>query len=53
MPEATYQQLVDDVVISTAPTTGEPSPVVPQPEALERGIIAAWDSDYRERLGLG
>jgi len=23
------------------------------PEALERGIIAAWDPDYRERLGLG
>ena len=27
-------------------------PVTPQPEALERGIIAAWDPDYRERLGL-
>ena len=48
-----YRQLVEDVVITTVPTTGEPSPVVTQPEALERGIIAAWDSDYRERLGLG
>jgi crotonobetainyl-CoA:carnitine CoA-transferase CaiB-like acyl-CoA transferase len=53
VPEAAYQQLVEDVVISSVPTSGEPSPVVPQPEALERGIIASWDHDYRERLGLG
>ena len=52
LPEAQYRQLVEDVVIATTPTTGEPSPVVPQPEALERGIIAAWDADYRQRLGL-
>ena len=50
--EETYRQLVEDVVISTVPTSGEPSPVTPQPEALARGIIAAWDPDYRERLGL-
>ena len=48
---STYRQLVEDVVIATVPTTGEPSPVVPQPEALERGIIAAYDPDYRQRLG--
>ena len=53
VPDEHYRQLVEDVIITTVPTTGEPSPVVPQPEALERGIIAAWDPDYRERLGLG
>ena len=53
VPEATYEQLVEDVIITMVPTTGEPSPVTPQPEALERGTIAAWDPDYRERLGLG
>ena len=47
-----YRQLAEDVVIATVPTTGEPSPVTPQAEALQRGIIAAWDADYRERLGL-
>ena len=50
--EETYRQLVEDVVITTVPTTGEPSPVTPQAEALERGVIASWDPDYRERLGL-
>ena len=52
VPDGQYRQLVEDVVIATTPATGEPSPVVPQPEALARGIIAAWDPDYRERLGL-
>ena len=52
VPDATYEQLVEDVVITSVPTTGEPSPVTPQPEALERGVIAAYDPDYRERLGL-
>ena len=52
VPAPDYQQLIDDVVIATVPTTGEPSPIVPQPEALERGLIAAWDPDYRQRLGL-
>ena len=50
--EETYRQLMEDVVITTVPTTGEPSPVTPQAEALERGVIASWDPDYRERLGL-
>ena len=50
--EETYRQLVEDVVITTVPTTGEPSMVTPQAEALERGVIASWDPDYRERLGL-
>ena len=52
VPEPDYQQLIEDAVIAAVPTTGEPSPIVPQPEALERGLIAAWDPDYRQRLGL-
>ena len=50
--EEQYAQLVEDAVIATVPTTGEPSPRMPEPEALERGVIAAWDPGYRERLGL-
>ena len=37
MSDEQYRQLVEDVIVSTVPTTGEPSPVVPQAEALERG----------------
>ena len=39
-------------MITSVPTTGEPSPVTPEAEALERGVIASWDPDYREPLGL-
>lgn len=53
VPEAEYRRLAEDGVIATVPTTGEPSPVTPPAEALERGVIAGWDADYRERLGLG
>ena len=39
-------------LIATVPTTGEPSPQIPAEQALEKGLIAAWDPDYRERLGI-
>ena len=47
-----YQGLVDDAVVATVPTTGEPTPRVPETEALERGLLADWDPDYLEKLGL-
>ena len=50
--EASYQALVQDAVVATVPLTGEPTPRVPQDEALKRGLLAAWDPDYRQSLGL-
>ena len=50
--EASYQALVQDAVVATAPLNGEPTPRVLQDEALERGLLAAWDPDYKQRLGL-
>ena len=50
--EATYQQLVQDLVVGTVPTSGEPAPKVPQDQAVASGLLAEWDPDYRERLGL-
>jgi crotonobetainyl-CoA:carnitine CoA-transferase CaiB-like acyl-CoA transferase len=47
-----YQSLVDDAVVATVPTTGEPTPRVPETESLERGLLAGWDPNYLEKLGL-
>ena len=52
MDGADYQGLVDDAVVATVPTTGEPSPRIPESESLERGMIADWDPDYLNNLGL-
>jgi hypothetical protein len=47
-----YQSLVDDAVVATVPTTGEATPRVPELESLERGLLAGWDPDYLQNLGL-
>ena len=48
----TYQGLVKDAVVAKVPTTGEATPRVSEAESLERGLIADWDPDYRQNLGL-
>ena len=50
--EETYRSLVQDAVVATVPLTGEAAPRIPPEEQLERGLLAAWDPEYRERLGL-
>ena len=52
MDDGTYRELVQDAVIATVPSTGEPSSQIPPEQALERGLIAGWDPDYKERLGI-
>jgi crotonobetainyl-CoA:carnitine CoA-transferase CaiB-like acyl-CoA transferase len=52
MDDATYQGLVQDAVIATTPLTGEPAPRLSQEQAVASGLLAEWDPDYRERLGL-
>ena len=42
-----------DGLIAAVPTTGEPSPVLDPLELVERGQLAEWDPDYRQRLGVG
>ena len=51
--EETYRQLVEDVVITTVPTTGEPSPVTPQAEALERGVHSVVEPGLSGAAGPG
>ena len=48
----TYQGLVDDAVVAKVPTTGEATPRISESESLERGLIADWDPDYLQNLGL-
>ena len=50
--DAAYDQMVEDAVVATVPLTGEPAPREPEQEALRRGILAAWDPNYRQHLGL-
>ena len=50
-PDA-YDSLVQDAIISSVPTAGEPSPTPDPAEALARGQIATWDPEYRDRLGI-
>ena len=52
MAPGVYDELVQDAVIASVPTSGEPTPTVDPRELLARGQIAGWDPDYRERLGL-
>ncbi|PKB79212.1 MAG: hypothetical protein BZY88_14525 [SAR202 cluster bacterium Io17-Chloro-G9] len=47
-----YESLVQDAVVATVPLTGEATPRVAVEEALERGLLGAWDADYLEHLGL-
>jgi crotonobetainyl-CoA:carnitine CoA-transferase CaiB-like acyl-CoA transferase len=39
-------------VITTVPTSGEPSPTLDPQELVERRQLAEWDPDYRQRLGI-
>ncbi len=50
--DGTYQELVQDAVIATVPSTGEASPQIPRERALETGLIGAWDPDFKEHLGI-
>lgn len=47
-----YEQLGEDAVIATVPTSGEAPPLMTPEEALSLGQLAEWDPDYRQRLGI-
>jgi crotonobetainyl-CoA:carnitine CoA-transferase CaiB-like acyl-CoA transferase len=50
--KATYQLLVKDTVIGSAPTRGEPAVEVLQEQAVALGLLADWDPDYLKRLEI-
>ena len=50
--DAAYQDLVQDSIVADVPLTGEPVPRIPPEESVEKGLLAAWDPDYRERLDI-
>ena len=51
-PAAAVAELSDNGVIAEVPVNGEPSPTLDPQELVERGQLAEWDPDYRERLGI-
>ena len=51
--EETFQELARDSIVAEAPLTGEGQERLPPEKAVELGLLAAWDPDYREKLGLG
>ncbi len=52
MDQAVYCQLVQDAIITQVPITGEAASRIPPEEAVSSGLLAGWETDYRERLGL-
>ena len=51
-PAQRVNQLADETVITAVPTNGEPSPTLDPQELVERGQLAEWDPEYRQRLGI-
>lgn len=49
---AAYQQLAQDAIVATTPTTGEAAPQMEPGRAVAMGLLADYDPDYRQRLGL-
>jgi crotonobetainyl-CoA:carnitine CoA-transferase CaiB-like acyl-CoA transferase len=47
-----YQGLVQDSITAEIPLAGNPVPRIPQERMVELGLMAAWDPEYREHLGL-
>ncbi len=50
--EAAYRTLVQDAVVVTVPLRGDPSNKLPPEQAVEAGMLAEWDPEYRERLDI-
>ena len=50
--QSEFESLVQDAILVTTPTRGDASPVIHPEEMVRLGLLAAWDPDYRERLGL-
>ena len=50
--DAAYRILVQDSIVASVPLTGEPVPRIPPEQSLEKGLLAGWDPDYRERLDI-
>jgi crotonobetainyl-CoA:carnitine CoA-transferase CaiB-like acyl-CoA transferase len=47
-----YEGLVQDSIVATVPLTGEAQERLKPEQAVELGLLAAWDPDYKQKLGL-
>jgi hypothetical protein len=39
-------------VVAEVPQKGDPSNKLPPEQMVEKGLLAGWDPEYRERLGI-
>ena len=51
-PPARVAAWAEQSIISSIPTTGEPSPTLDPQELVQRRQLAEWDPDYKARLGI-
>jgi crotonobetainyl-CoA:carnitine CoA-transferase CaiB-like acyl-CoA transferase len=51
--DARYSELEQNGILGTRPTKPRPVLRMSMDERVQRGRLAAWDPDYRTRLGLG
>ena len=50
--DESYEGLVQDSIVATAPLTGDAQERLEPQQAVEIGLLAEWDPDYRQKLGL-
>ena len=51
-PHDEVAKLVADSIITTVPTSGEPSPTLDPQGLVDSRQLAEWDPDYKQRLGI-
>jgi len=52
MDQETYLSLVDDSIVASIPLTGQVTPRLDPEKSVEMGLLAEWDPDYLQKLGL-
>ena len=50
--EEEYVALEEGGIIARVPTAGDPVIPVPIDDQLQKGRLAGWDPDYKEKLGI-
>ena len=52
MDQETYLGLVGDSIVASIPLTGQVTPRLDPEKSVEMGLLAEWDPDYLQKLGL-
>ena len=47
-----YDKLIEQATISSVPLSGDPAPRIDPQQSVKEGLLASWDPDYRDHLGI-